>query len=166
MTKKTVYITESQIQKLAEEIVEEFVINETQQKAILTEMARFSKETSKLPMAVWFDPNDGTNTGQHNLPRLKFQDNTSDRLNPSHLVPMSIDPKNPIILVKNYRTNLPSKDIKKLKQWIVQNYGILLKYWNGEIYEDVLMRDVKPYVKANDLDEKNSGDFFNRNNEE
>jgi len=50
-----------------------------------------------------------------------------------------------MILAKDYQTKLPNNEIAKLKQWIVQNYDILLQYWNGEIYEDILMRDVKPY---------------------
>jgi len=90
-------------------------------------------------MIVSISPDDGTSTG----PRLKFQDNSSDHINPEALVPISIDPKEPSILLPNYQTNLPSEDIAKLKQWITQNHDVLLKYWNGEVLEGILMRDAK-----------------------
>jgi len=106
----------------------------------LNEMARLRKTTTGLPMVVCLNPDDGTSTE----PRIKFQDNTNDHINPGALVPMSIDPKEPRILVANYQPNHPSEDIAKLKQWITQNYDALLKYWNGDIWEDELIDAVKP----------------------
>jgi len=149
--KEIVEITEEEMNGIVEKALEE-----DKQYGLLYEMARFDKEVSGLPMIVWVAPNDGTNTGQHNAPRLKFQDNTSNRVSARGLVPISIDSTNPIILVKNYKTNLPSKDIVKLKQWIIQNYNILLRYWNGEVLEGILMRDAKPYVKTNAIDNQAS----------
>ena len=115
-------------------------------KNFLNEKVRFRKETSGLPMIIWVTPDDGTNNG----PKLRFQDNTNDRFNPRDMVPISIHPSEPTILRRNYQTNLPSEDIAKLKQWIIQNYKALLQYWNGEIWEGGLVHGVTPYVEPCD----------------
>lgn len=124
------------IDKIASQSLNEYVARNTEP---INEMARIRQRKSGLPMIVWLNPNDGTNTGRHNMPRLKFQDNTNEQLNPSNMVPISIHASEPTILVKNYETNLPSRVITMLKGWIIKNYNVLMAYWNNEIYEDELM---------------------------
>lgn len=109
----------------------------------INEMARIRPAKSGLSMIVWLTPDDGTNTGQHNMPRLKFQDNTNTRLMADELVPMSIHPSQPMILLKNYNPKLPAKSIEQLKEWIVRNYQTLMRYWQNEIFEDELMELLK-----------------------
>jgi hypothetical protein len=106
-------------------------------------MARIRQGKSGLPMIVWLNPNDGTNTGNHNMPRMKFQDNTNTRLIPNEMIPISIHNSKPTILVKNYIPKLSSQTINKLKEWIIKNYSVLISYWNGEIFEDELMDSIQ-----------------------
>ena len=109
----------------------------------LNEMARISQIKSGLPMIVWLNPDDGTNTGKHNMPMIKFQDNTNTRIIPKDMIPISIHHTNPTILVKNYTPNLPTSAINQLKRWIIKNYSILMDYWNNEIFEDELIAKLK-----------------------
>lgn len=110
----------------------------------INEMARIRQSKSGLSMIVWINPNDGTNTGQHNMPRLKFQDSTNTRIIQSDLIPMSIDNVSPQILIKDYAPKLPSRTINMLKKWIIKNYVVLMQYWNDEIYEDELIERLVP----------------------
>mgnify|MGYP004446041767 CR=1 FL=1 len=109
----------------------------------INEMARVRQAKSGLPMLVWLSPDDGTNTGKHKMPRIKFQDNTNTRLIPEALVPISIHPTRPTILLHDYRTNLPASAIAQLQSWVIKNYDTLMAYWNNEIYEDELIERLK-----------------------
>ena len=109
----------------------------------INEMARVRQAKSGLPMLVWLSPDYGTNTGKHNMPRIKFQDNTNTHLIPEALVPISIHPTRPTILLRDYRTNLPASAIAQLQSWVIKNYDTLMAYWNNEIYEDELIERLK-----------------------
>ena len=70
---------------------------------------------------------------QHNLPRLKFQNNTADPVTSKQdLIPVSIDPVNPEVLIdKPYN----KKYYQIVRKWIIKHYDLLIKFWNQEIDE-------------------------------
>ena len=66
------------------------------------------------------------------MPRMRFTNNTSDSLLDSWL-PISVEKRNPRILVKDYELNISDKDFILLKKWIVRNCDTLTDYWNSKI---------------------------------
>ncbi len=109
----------------------------------ICDMARITKGCSGLTCLILVSPNFGNNTGKHNQPRIKFQNNTSDRFQKEFLIPISIDKKNPQVLVDYDTTILGAKEINRIKQWIIKNYDVLIKYYNDEIYEEELFNNIK-----------------------
>lgn len=98
------------------------------------EMSNFRKKITGLPVNLSLQiETDEEKNYQHNLPRLKFQNNTADRVTSNaDLIPVSIDPFNPQVLVdKKY----DRKIFKLVKDWIILNYDSLIKFWNQEIDE-------------------------------
>lgn len=100
---------------------------------MMTEMANLSKQETELPMVVWIEVKRST---EHNKARMKFSNSNSDSLLPGELVPISIDPKNPEILIKqknaNFKLKISNKDLESLKKWIIKNYEELMKVWDGK----------------------------------
>lgn len=93
----------------------------------IDEFANLSKGGTGLPMVVWISANMNM---QHNVPRLKFQNSYSDKMDASCLIPMSIE-DNPKILLKNKsKVVFSSSEIEKLSKWIRKNKSVLLDYWN------------------------------------
>ena len=66
---------------------------------ILMEMANLSKLSTGLEVIIWLQINNPQSTGKHNLPRLKFQNNTSDKGQLEEGIPMSISDTPEILLV-------------------------------------------------------------------
>ncbi|MBR5027600.1 MAG: hypothetical protein IKX51_00125, partial [Bacteroidales bacterium] len=102
---------------------------------MLFEMANLSQNVTGLDVIVWVQINNPNLTGRHNLPRIKFQNDTGTRVNISSGIPMSIS-DTPEVLLKGTALNTLSLDLKqvnKIKQWVVTNKDVLLKYWNGEM---------------------------------
>lgn len=101
---------------------------------LLYEMSNFRKHITGLPVNLSLQiETDEEKQYQHNLPRLKFQNNNSDRItSKSDLIPVSIDPKNPKVLIdKEYN----KKYFEEVKKWIIKNYDLLIQFWNQEIDE-------------------------------
>lgn len=100
---------------------------------IMTEMANLSKQETDLPMVVWIEVKRPT---EHHKARMKFNNSNSDSLLPGELVPISIDPTNPEILIKqknvNFKLKISNKDLESLKKWIIKNYEELMKVWDGK----------------------------------
>lgn len=94
----------------------------------LNEMSNLMKSDTGLPVIVWFC---GETEVEHNLPRIKFQNNYSNKIQKSELVPMSIS-NEPEILI-NIKLNIKQKDIDKIKEWVKLNKNTLLDYWNYKI---------------------------------
>ena len=46
---------------------------------MLLEMANISQNTTGLDVIIWVQTNNTQSTGKHNLPRIKFQNNTSTK---------------------------------------------------------------------------------------
>jgi hypothetical protein len=84
---------------------------------MLLEMANISQSTTGLDVIIWVQTNNTQSTGKHNLPRIKFQNNTATKIQINELIPISIsdDPK---ILLKN-------NDLNKIKISQTQINGIV-----------------------------------------
>ena len=112
---------------------------------MLLEMANISQSTTGLDVIVWVQTNNTQSTGQHNLPRIKFQNNTATKVQTNELIPISIS-DNPKILLKNNDLNkikISQAQINGVKQWIVKNQEILIDYWKENITTDELFQKLK-----------------------
>lgn len=132
------YLTEDEI-----EIYENEVLLK-EDKEILFEMTNVRKKRTGLPMNIWIDDMGSFRNVKHNIPRIKFQNNTSDNVMGNE-IPISIDKENPQILTKKMSINLSSSDINKLKLFIMNNYEGLIKVWKQEIDSiDFVNNEMKP----------------------
>lgn len=97
----------------------------------LWEMSNVRKNRTGLPcnVSIQFQP-DNQKRYQHNLPRIKFQNNKSDRVTSiSDLIPVSISDEPQVLTNVKY-----DKDIfKEVRKWIILNKELLLEYWNQNI---------------------------------
>ena len=112
---------------------------------MLLEMANISQSTTGLDVSIWVQTNNTQSTGKHNLPRIKFQNNTATKIQINELIPISIsdDPK---ILLKNNDLNkikISQTQINGIKQWIMKNKEILIDYWEEKITTDELFQKLK-----------------------
>ena len=112
---------------------------------MLLEMANISQHATGLDVIIWVQTNNTQSTGKHNLPRIKFQNNTATRVQIHELIPISIsdDPK---ILLNNNDLNkikISQAQINGIKQWIVKNKEILIDYWQEQITTDELFQKLK-----------------------
>ena len=112
---------------------------------MLLEMATISQNTTGLDVIIWVQTNNTQSTGKHNLPRIKFQNNTATKIQINELIPISIsdDPK---ILLKNNDLNkikINQTQINRIKQWIMKNKEILIDYWEEKITTDELFQKLK-----------------------
>ena len=112
---------------------------------MLLEMATISQNTTGLDVIIWVQTNNTQSTGKHNLPRIKFQNNTATKIQINELIPISIsdDPK---ILLKNNDLNkikISQTQINGIKQWIMKNKEILIDYWEEKITTDELFQKLK-----------------------
>ena len=112
---------------------------------MLLEMANISQNTTGLDVIVWVQTNNTQSTGKHNLPRIKFQNNTSTKIQINELIPISIS-DNPKMLLKNNDLNkikISQAQINVIKQWIIKNKEILIDYWEEKITTDELFQKLK-----------------------
>ena len=112
---------------------------------MLLEIANISQSTTGLDVIIWVQTNNTQSTGKHNLPRIKFQNNTATKIQINELIPISIsdDPK---ILLKNNDLNkikISQTQINGIKQWIMKNKEILIDYWEEKITTDELFQKLK-----------------------
>lgn len=115
------------IKKIYEQI-EKFLNEES-----LCEMSNLRKNRTGLPVNISLQiETDEDKKYPHNLPRLKFQNNTADRVTSnSDLIPVSIEDEPKVLINKDYDKKL----FKFVKKWIQVNKEVLLKFWNQEIDE-------------------------------
>ena len=112
---------------------------------MLLEMANISQNTTGLDVIIWVQTNNTQSTGKHNLPRIKFQNNTSTKIQINELIPISIS-DNPKMLLKNNDLNkikISQAQINVIKQWIIKNKEILIDYWEEKITTDELFQKLK-----------------------
>ena len=113
-------------------------------------LASMSKRNTGLPMVILIDMRDAENK---NTPRLLFNDSYEDSWKWETLVPISLDKKNPDILLKGYPQNLTEHTISVLKEWIKSHYEGLMKVWNSEISEsEYCVSCAKSYHTANAIE--------------
>ncbi len=115
---------------------------------MLLGMATISQNTTGLDVIIWVQTNNTQSTGKHNLPRIKFQNNTATKIQINELIPISIsdDPK---ILLKNNDLNkikISQTQINGIKQWIMKNKEILIDYWEEKITTDELFQKLKVVI--------------------
>lgn len=111
------------------EILEE--LKELLARDTLWEMANIRKNRTGLPcnISIQFQTDDKKKY-KHNIPRLKFQNNTSDTVTSERdLIPVSIEDEPRVLIDKKYDT----KPFRYVKEWIILNKDILLQYWNQGI---------------------------------
>ena len=112
---------------------------------MLLEMANISQNTTGLDVIIWVQTNNTQSTGKHNLPRIKFQNNTATKIQINELIPISISDE-PKILLKNNDLNkikISQEQINEVKLWIVKNKEILIDYWDEKITTDELFQKLK-----------------------
>lgn len=91
----------------------------------LFEFANAPKAITGLPVIIWIQAKIDV---QHQLPRIKFQNSYSNKVEPNNLIPLSIS-DDPQVLV-NTKLNINNDDLNKIKQWVKNNKTLLLQYWN------------------------------------
>ncbi len=128
---------EDQNYETIEELLQTFYTDE-----MLLEMANISQNTTGLDVIIWVQTNNTQSTGKHNLPRIKFQNNTATKIQINELIPISISDE-PKILLKNNDLNkikISQTQINGIKQWIMKNKEILIDYWEEKITTDELFQ--------------------------
>ena len=112
---------------------------------MLLEMANISQNTTGLDVIVWVQTINTQSTGKHNLPRIKFQNNTVTKIQINELIPISISDEHKILLKNNdlNKIKISQEQINEVKLWIVKNKEILIDYWEEKITTDELFQKLK-----------------------
>ena len=100
----------------------------TESTSMLNEMSMLMPEETNLPMEIWVDE-----VGSHkrHAPRLKFRASNEQKTSREFSTMTLTNP--PKIENMPERTSLRTKDINKLKQFVVDNLELLLSLYNGQI---------------------------------
>ena len=112
---------------------------------MLLYMGNFSQNATGLDVIVWVQTINTQSNVKHNLPRIKFQNNTSTKIQINELIPISIS-DNPQILLNNNDLNkikISQAQINVIKQWIIKNKEILIDYWEEKITTSELWQKLK-----------------------
>lgn len=112
---------------------------------MLLYMGNFSQNATGLDVIVWVQTINTQSNVKHNLPRIKFQNNTETRVQIHELIPISIS-DNPQILLNNNDLNkikISQAQINVIKQWIIKNKEILIDYWEEKITTSELWQKLK-----------------------
>jgi len=120
------YLTEEEIAIYEREVLLK------EDKEILFEMTNIRKKYTGLPCNIWIDDMSDARNVKHNVPRIKFQNDTGDDVN-DNLVPLSIDKENPQILSKRLKVKLSKNDFELVQQFVKNNFDVLLRHWHHEI---------------------------------
>lgn len=108
-------------------------------KFAIQEMANFRGGIFNLPVNVWID---GPREMKHGK-RIKIQNNYSTNFMTGDLISITIseDPQ----LGKTFnKIKIKTKDIEKVKKWIIQNKQVLESYADGQLGTDELIKLLKP----------------------
>ena len=95
-------------------------------------LGSLSKHRTGLPVVVWIE----TNMDMRDvLPRMLFSysNDLQSCDNAGSLIPISLDPESPKILLDDAILYISPLELKDIKRWIVRNYQPLMRHWNGEI---------------------------------
>jgi hypothetical protein len=102
----------------------EELLDEPMDPEFLAEMANLSREDTGLPMNIYISDNSGVKHG----PRIKVQTNHSSKFRKDLLVSVTID-QNPKAIDKG----LSGKDEAVVREFIIQNRDLLMRYWNKQV---------------------------------
>lgn len=95
----------------------------------LEEMSNLIKRKTGLPVNIWVDDIGVERNVEHNLPRIKVQNNTSDRRQDDTFeLTISYNPK-----IVSGECKLSSKNLKCVINYVIKNYKPLMDYWNQTI---------------------------------
>lgn len=118
----------------------ELIINEKQQ--ALYEMANYQKSDSDLPANIWFDSAGVSRNTPHKKFRVKVQCNHSDGFTAlSDLVPVEVSTNGCRRLIDK-KGELSSKEWSKIYKFLEYNFDIILKHYNQEISDKVLLNSL------------------------
>lgn len=100
----------------------------TEGKEVIEEMSRLRSSETHLPMDIWLDEG-GTYRGH--APRIKFKSSNEQQSSREYSTMTLTNPPE----IKNLppKTNLTTKDLRKLENFVVKNMDLLLKLCNKEI---------------------------------
>lgn len=99
------------------------------------EMAVFRRERTKLPVVIWIDRFE--RNLKHKVPRLKFQNNTSNGFtNERDLIPISIE-DNPVVLIKDFKSKISAKDLQTIKDFISRNKELILRFMSDPKLDEI-----------------------------
>lgn len=121
---------------LENEYIRKFLAEDT-----LWEMTNLRKSVTglKVNISVQFQPDDQKKY-PHDLPRVKFQNNTSDRVTSrSDLIFISIADNPEVLINKPY----DKKIFDQVRSWVILNKDALLAFWNQDIDEEELKQRLR-----------------------
>ena len=95
----------------------------------LEEMSNLIKRKTGLPVNIWVDDIGVERNVEHNEPRIKVQNNTADRRQ-DDTFELTIS-KNPYVISGICKLN--SKNLNKVKDYVIKYYEPLMDYWNQKI---------------------------------
>lgn len=95
----------------------------------LEEMSNLIKRKTGLPVNIWVDDIGVERNVEHNEPRIKVQNNTADRRQ-DDTFELTIS-KNPYVI--SGICKLSSKNLNKVKDYVIKYYEPLMDYWNQKI---------------------------------
>ena len=108
-------------------------------KFAIQEMANFKGNEFNLPVNIWID---GPREMKHGK-RIKIQNNYSTNFMTGDLISITISNEPKIGKTFN-KIKIKSKDIEKIKKWIIQNKDILEQYADGNMSTKELIIQLKP----------------------
>lgn len=94
------------------------------------ELAVLHISDTELPVNIWLDEFGVQRNMQYAAPRLKFQNNYSEKADSHSLIPISIS-SHPEVLAGTVR--IKNKDLNTIKTFIILNEALLKEHWNGDI---------------------------------
>lgn len=95
----------------------------------LEEMSNLIKRKTGLPVNIWVDDIGVERNVEHNEPRIKVQNNTADRRQ-EDTFELTIS-NNPYVI--SGICKLSSKNLNKVKDYVIKYYEPLMDYWNQKI---------------------------------
>jgi len=107
----------------------------------LLEMSALKKSMSGLPVNLYLDDTGSYKKSKH-WKRIKFQADHGDRTNHGNLVTMTIS-SNPQIYPPNIAIKLPSKEIEKVKKFVISNEKLLSDLADEKINIGDFLRQMK-----------------------
>lgn len=106
----------------------------------LCEFADLVPSDTHLASVIWVDSPRNMSHGK----RIKFQNNTSQKLNGAELIPMTISDDPQIPKSVHSKLKISQKEVTRIKQWIILNNSVLLDYANDKITTKQLYELIQP----------------------